>query len=955
MLSNLFNLFLTKKRSHIRMPDPSIRTKHHTASATAISYFLLVVFSVSCCLQYFSRLGRNFTSLTINESLPNILKEEPPEQLSIEVATDHQTELSLGQQLQAIVMWAYDGPPDVRRLEDTLKSFPQETKVKLFCGSTPCIDHANRIRMAANITGLQIDRLHVPTLAKDTPLEEWANHHVLGKLLSGHLYERHLQVAMQLAAVWKLGGVLLQPGVKYEDGLFDGTISVGTCDGHAAELKPNAGGLWSISTSADTSMVKEMMDRFLEAYRWDKPIRERYDRAKWPLDFTIESLVSNSAMKSPLSAGCPQSSFVDGYDGPAKYYATLNYDERHKYLLGIGNPGMNVGDETQGLAGIQALPRLDAFIERDRLDMVQYTDSTTPPLTYNSSSPDDDDGRRVLVFFNAWWGTKTMLWPPPRWVEPISISMHIQPRLEITSIFQETSEKPESTSEKEEQGPPVALYLKSQSPIGARDTKTLQFLRDNGVQALFSACLTMTLSLPKVKRDGGVLIVDVNATKELEGIVPDSVLQGSTYLTQKLLGDDADDNVLRFILAFERLLAYSRARLVITNRLHVAMPCVALGTPVIFVHGKSLPGGGGNRMDGLDVFMHQMKEGEVMTRDFDWTDAPVNPRGSDFKKQVKRIKQLSMCHSGILDPSLKFGIVPSKWKVGVEEKVCTRENVRSSNPDAIHIATTIDANFFDLVYPSWLNALSKSNPDEPFVLYVLTVNLSEKQRCLLRLMSAKVLPNAKIFTIPTSVADFEKSYNGRKRGHVPIATQARLRLPSILPCVRKLLWIDLDAFVVGPLRGAWNQATGECGIAARSSIINYMYDKYGGKDYPSLSTWHEQYGKSFNAGVMVIDLEHLREMNFEETIVDYWAAEKGTNDQVALNLVCNGTHGELDPGMNVFQGTPADQTPTRNAWIIAHFQSDKKPWSGWDAELSSVDFWAVWEESMLTFEQVLDM
>lgn len=501
---------------------------------------------------------------------------------------------------------------------------------------------------------------------------------------------------------------------------------------------------------------------------------------------------------------------------------------------------------------------------------------------------------------------------------------------------------------------PIAPYLKSQAPIGARDTKTLAFLRENGIQALFSACMTMTLSLPKMKRDGSVLIVDVDAEKQLKGLVPDSVLDKSIFLTQKLLGQDADDNVLRFVLAFERLLAYSRARLVITNRLHVAMPCVALGTPVIFVHGKTLPGGGGNRMDGLDVFMHQMKEEEPLPADFNWEDPPINPRGDDFKKQVKRIQQLATCHSGISDSSRKFGVMPADWTAGEEDQVCTRESAWSANPDAIHIATSIDANFFELVFPSWVNALSKSNPEEPLVLYILTVKLSEKQRCLLRLMVLKMLPNAKVFTIPTNVAEFEQSYNTRKRGHISIATQARLLMPSILPCVRKLLWLDLDAFVVGPIRRAWNEPTGKCGITARSSVVPYMghYKKY----HPTLATWHEDYGKSFNAGVMIIDLQQLRDMKFEEEIVRYWAAELGANDQVTFNVACNASHAELNPIYNVFQGQKAEYTPARSEWIISHFQSSKKPWSdGWDESWSSLDFWQTWEENKMTFEQVLDL
>lgn len=879
----------------------------------------------------------------------------------------------------ALMVWAYDGPPDTQRLQDSIASLPKDTKVHLWCGSTACIQRANRIRMIEHNACLQISRLNVQELAQDTPLSTWANHHVLAKLLSGHHYEHHLQLAMQLAALWKQGGVLLQPGVRYQAGNFDIADSVGTCEGLVAQEQPMAGGLWGMSAPQHSPHVHKMIKNFLSAYKWDKPIRERYDPNSWPVTFDAASLTTSTFTKTSLGSACPDKDFVDGHTGPTKYYGTLNYDERHEYLINyLQNYAMNLGDETQGLAGIQALPRLDAFVERDHLETVKFIDQSIPPLFQgNTSRP--DDGRRVQVFFNAWWGTPTMTWPPPKYIDPITISMHVQPIGIITNKFKEIPPSilpslPSSPTwmkslskyvlgilgrnEKEvtqmSSNPPIAPYLKSQAPIGARDTKTLNFLRYNGIQSLFSACLTMTLSLPRLERDNRVLVVDVDIEEQLKGLVPDHVLDRSTNLTQKLMGNDADDNVLRFVLAFERLIEYARARLVITNRLHVAMPCVALGTPVVFVHGKSLPGGGGNRMDGLDVFMHQLKDDAPLPSDFDWENPPANPKGDDFKKQVKRIQQLAICHTGISDSSRKFGVMPAEWSAGQEDEVCTRESAWSANPNAIHIATSIDANFFELVFPSWVYALSRSNPNEHLVLYILTVKLSEKQRCLLRLMALKLLPNAKVFTIPTNVAEFEKSYNTRKRGHISVATQARLLLPSILPCVQKLLWIDLDAFIVGPIRKAWNEPTGKCGITARSSYVKYMthYKTF----HPTLATWHDDYGKSFNAGVMIVDLQRLRETNFEENIVRYWATELGANDQVTFNVACNSTHGELDPSMNVFQGVSEKNTPDRSEWIIAHFQSSKKPWSeGWDASWSSQEFWQTWEDNKMTFEQVLDM
>ncbi|KAL7477764.1 hypothetical protein ACHAW6_003561 [Cyclotella cf. meneghiniana] len=379
------------------------------------------------------------------------------------------------------------------------------------------------------------------------------------------------------------------------------------------------------------------MNKFLKAYKWDKSVQSRYDPTQWPIKVDWEGSASSINKIAMDSHECSHnmSRFKDGHGGAATYYGTLNYDERHKYLVRKKNiHGMNLGDETQGLAGIQMLPRLDAFVERDRIEMVTFANSSTPRLHPESL---EDDGRRVIVFFNAWWGTTDMTWPPPAYIEPVSLSMHIQPASVIRDKFMEVSNsivedsRGNSLSKKKvfrklQKGDTrslkfIAPYLKSQEPIGARDTPTLEFFRENGIQSIFTACLTMTLSLPTIERDDSILVVDVNVKDQLKGVVPHEILQNATFLSQKLLGDEAEDNVHRFILAFERLFVYSRARLVFTSRLHVALPCVALGTPVVFVHGKSLPGGGGNRMDGLDVYMHQInKKDTPFPENFDWAN-----------------------------------------------------------------------------------------------------------------------------------------------------------------------------------------------------------------------------------------------------------------------------------------------------------------------------------------------
>lgn len=81
---------------------------------------------------------------------------------------------------------------------------------------------------------------------------------------------------------------------------------------------------------------------------------------------------------------------------------------------------------------------------------------------------------------------------------------------------------------------------------------------------------------------------------------------------------------------------YRSAQIVITSRIHAALPCVALGVPVIFILLDHLPGGGGKRTWGLTDLFHTLdlsgrEDVDVdlfkdwVANQFDWKDPPPNP------------------------------------------------------------------------------------------------------------------------------------------------------------------------------------------------------------------------------------------------------------------------------------------------------------------------------------------
>jgi len=235
----------------------------------------------------------------------------------------------------------------------------------------------------------------------------------------------------------------------------------------------------------------------------------------------------------------------------------------------------NLGDDIQSLAASQFLPRVDLLVERDRLHWYSDCDA-------------------AFVIFNGWF-THQPVWPPPDAIHPLFLS-----------FFANDAQRLIASS--------YAGFFRRYEPIGCRSQETVRAFRDIRVAAYFSGCLTLTLPRQDVERGNDVYIVDLDP--EFRSLIPSrlrsSIVQISHELPRpndlrdlrmhalqlglravsKMANTAPDEGRVRLYRrlhdyraqrASELLQTYARARLVLTSRLHCALPCLALGTPVIFL------------------------------------------------------------------------------------------------------------------------------------------------------------------------------------------------------------------------------------------------------------------------------------------------------------------------------------------------------------------------------------
>jgi len=211
-------------------------------------------------------------------------------------------------------------------------------------------------------------------------------------------------------------------------------------------------------------------------------------------------------------------------------------------VLTVKHRPLNLGDDVQWIAAGQFLPRIDTFIDREN------------PMEMEGEA-------ETFCFFNGWFTWRPDRYPPPENVKPVWIALHIASDHMLTARMVE--------------------HLKAHEPIGARDLNTLTMLRNAGVSSYWSGCLTATLPKSDGPRTGGdVLLADLH--RKVADRVPKSVRRGAKKISNKVT--KPEDPAARQKLSWELLERLSKARLVITSRLHIAIPCSAVGTPCVMLH-----------------------------------------------------------------------------------------------------------------------------------------------------------------------------------------------------------------------------------------------------------------------------------------------------------------------------------------------------------------------------------
>lgn len=274
----------------------------------------------------------------------------------------------------------------------------------------------------------------------------------------------------------------------------------------------------------------------------------------------------------------------------------------------------NIGDYIQSLAAAQFFRnKIDVYLNREELNLYF--------------------GDKVRLIMNGWFLHQPENFPPSSAIDPLFVAFH----LNSTAYY---------ILEKKE----VLDYFKLYEPIGCRDKKTAEVLREKGIDAYFSGCMTLTLGMTYSVEDranqdiiftdsyvpfevglltklkyclyslcafSNILKISRKRYKKsgIKGFVKScifyqaykqmfdaDILVNAFHFNHELV-DNFNSEDEKFAYAKEILEKYANAKLLITSKIHCALPCLSLRTPVIYIDTVTDIKESTCRLDGLlDLF-----------------------------------------------------------------------------------------------------------------------------------------------------------------------------------------------------------------------------------------------------------------------------------------------------------------------------------------------------------------
>ena len=239
-------------------------------------------------------------------------------------------------------------------------------------------------------------------------------------------------------------------------------------------------------------------------------------------------------------------------------------------------------------------------------------------------------------------------------------------------------------------------------------------------------------------------------------------------------------------------------------------------------------------------------------------------------------------------------------------------NLETNKDCFINVCISCDDNYAKYAGVVIASVLKNADIDDDLNIYILDGGISyENRNKILSLASIKDCNISFVKIDENKFLDFKEITT---HAYISLPAYYRLKMPSLLPNIDRIIYFDCDVIVEKSLNDLFNIEMGNHAIAGVSDIKKKMQ-----KINPTYT----------NSGILVMDLKNMREQNLESKFYEY--AKEHYNeivcgDQEIINQVCKGEILLIDSKWNVQISNFSNRSDYTKHPHIIHFIGKNKPW-----------------------------
>lgn len=230
----------------------------------------------------------------------------------------------------------------------------------------------------------------------------------------------------------------------------------------------------------------------------------------------------------------------------------------------------------------------------------------------------------------------------------------------------------------------------------------------------------------------------------------------------------------------------------------------------------------------------------------------------------------------------------------------------------INICLACDDNYAKYAGVVIASIMKNSESDEILNFYILDGGISDDNKS--KFNELKTIKNCNIEFVQIDESMFEDYKKVATHKYISIATYYRLRLATLLPNIKRIVYFDCDMVINASLKELFYTELGDNVIAGVKDINKRML---------------EQNPNYINAGMVLFDLEKIREENIEQKFYDYTNEYFETikvGDQEIINEVLKNRIKIVDDNWNVQSSNFTNRSSYTSNPKVIHYVARKKPW-----------------------------